>query len=538
MILHDCKQGSEEWLSLRRGKFTASEAPAMMGDSSHMSRDELLRLKATGLEREIDARTQDLFDRGHASEAAARSAAENAVDEDLYPVTCEEEIDGMMLLASLDGVTMGWEDLWEHKMGNAALVEMVRQGALSPAYFWQLEHQLLVTDADRVLFTAGSGPDMASMWYASNPERRAQLIAGWKQFAADLKEWSPRDDTPAPVAADPETLPALLVEISGRILRSNLATWQAAIVGRIQAISTDLHTDEDFAIAERTVKFLDDGERRLDLVKSQAQAQAKDIDKLFRTIDALKAEMRAKRLSLDKLVKARKEAIRTEVVMDAQRDIASHVAALNERIGRYWMPPIQPDFAGAIKGKRTVTSLRDAVESELVRAKLAANETADRIERNIKALEEVAGDMMALFPDAQSMCTSKTTEDLVAVARQRIADAKAAEARRIEAERERIRAEEQAKARRIEADRERIRAEEQAKVAAPAPERQPAADNANERIRAEEIKDAELKVAVDNADERVKAFLASRSWERDEELRALALLIEYELFLAEREQAQ
>lgn len=65
MIIHNVEQGSAEWLALRLTKFTASEAPAMMGASKYTSRGELLRLKATGNAPEVSAQQQAIFDKGH-----------------------------------------------------------------------------------------------------------------------------------------------------------------------------------------------------------------------------------------------------------------------------------------------------------------------------------------------------------------------------------------------------------------------------------------------------------------------------------------
>ena len=48
------------------------------------------------------------------------------------------------------------------------------------------------------------------------------------------------------------------------------------------------------------VTFLDDGEKKIDLVKAQAQSQAVEIDEIFRALDDIKATMRAKRLELKK----------------------------------------------------------------------------------------------------------------------------------------------------------------------------------------------------------------------------------------------
>ena len=52
MITHKVKQGSPEWLALRANYDTASEAPAMMGaPGAHETREELLRMKVSGLPR-------------------------------------------------------------------------------------------------------------------------------------------------------------------------------------------------------------------------------------------------------------------------------------------------------------------------------------------------------------------------------------------------------------------------------------------------------------------------------------------------------
>lgn len=86
------QQGSPEWLAARAKMFTASEAPAMMGASPYMTRNELLHQKHTGIQKEVDAATQRVFDNGHRVEALARPIAEQIIGEELYPVTvCEDE---------------------------------------------------------------------------------------------------------------------------------------------------------------------------------------------------------------------------------------------------------------------------------------------------------------------------------------------------------------------------------------------------------------------------------------------------------------
>ena len=69
---HNLQQGSPEWHAFRAEHFGASEAAAMLGLSKYTSRTELLRQKSTGISKEVDANTQAIFDRGHATEALAR----------------------------------------------------------------------------------------------------------------------------------------------------------------------------------------------------------------------------------------------------------------------------------------------------------------------------------------------------------------------------------------------------------------------------------------------------------------------------------
>jgi len=128
-----------------------------------------------------------------------------------------------------------------------------------------------------------------------------------------------------------------------------------------------------------------------------------------------------------------------------------------------------------VKGKRTVDSLRDAVATELARAKIAASEVATRIHDNLVAISAAA--MPALFPDLSALVL-KAPDDLAAVISSRKAAHEAAQAKRLEAERERIRADEQAKAQREAAataaaaqqERERIQAALESAPTPPAPQ--------------------------------------------------------------------
>lgn len=441
MKIHNVAQGSEAWHALRANYFTASEAPAMMGASKQMKRTELLHAKKTGLDRDVSWWVQkNLFDKGHEAEALARPILEGRIGEDLFPVVGTEGD----LLASLDGCTILGDVLFEHKMWNEQLAADVRAGNLDPHYYWQLEQQLLVSGAEKVIFVCSDGTEenFVSMEYAPVTGRAATLVAGWKQFQADLLDFTPAEVVPEAVGKTPESLPALRIEVTGMVTASNLEQFKAHSLAVFGSINTELETDQDFADAEKAVKWCGDVEERLEAAKQHALSQTESIDALFRTIDEISAEARAKRLMLDKLVKARKLSIREDIVMDAAKALQVHIDQINASLGgKARMPAVPADFAGAIKGKKTISSLRDSADSELARAKIAASQVGDSIRSNLATLGELAADYMFLFNDVQQL-VMKANDDLVALIKVRISEHQKAEEQKVEAQREQIRQEE------------------------------------------------------------------------------------------------
>lgn len=430
MKQHNVIQGSPEWLALRAQYFTASEAPAMLGVSPYMTRTELLQQKHSGIVPDVPDFTQKLYDEGHATEARYRPIAESIVGDDLYAVTGSVEIDGLKLLASFDGLTMDEVVGFEHKLWseeNARAIEV--DGEPPMHHVWQMEHQLLVSGATHILFATSNGTvdQHAYCWYSSKPERRAILIAGWKQFAADLAVYVPSVAEAKPTGHAPETLPALHIEVTGMVTASNLDDFKATALAAIRGVNRELKTDQHFADAEKAVKWCIDVEQRLEAAKQHALSQTASIDELFRTIDDISTEAKAVRLGLSKLIKDKKESIRSDIAHQAVNDLAAHVMQLNLRIGKPLMPAVPADFAGVMKGKRSIDSLNDAVSVELARAKIAANEVADRIQVNLRTVE--AAGMPLLFADLPAL-VQKQPDDLAAVIENRIAKFNADEAAR------------------------------------------------------------------------------------------------------------
>ncbi len=432
----DLIQGTPEWHAHRATHFNASDAPAMMG-CGLKSRTELLAELHTAIKPDVSQYVQErVFDPGHRFEALARPLAEKIIGEDLYPVT---GVNGEYS-ASFDGLTLMEDVAFEHKTLNDALRaafddmetmapeyrETVSAGRCLPLmYRVQMEHQALVSGCESILFMASEWDADDKLiaerhcWYKPDPELRAKIVAGWAQLAEDLKVYTPAPMAePAPTGKAPETLPALRIEVTGAVTASNLAAFKETALSAIRSVNRDLKTDQDFADADASVKWCGDVESRLAAAKEHALSQTASIDALFKAIDDISAEARKVRLDLEKLVKARKDQIRMEIVSEAVAKGNEHMRTLNERIGKPLMPAVPADYAGVIKGKRSITSLRDAVDTELARVKIAANEIADRITLNLRAIE--AAEHSHLFPDLAGL-TLKNPDDLAAVIDQRVA---------------------------------------------------------------------------------------------------------------------
>lgn len=477
MQIVNLTQGSPEWHAHRATHFNASDAPSVLGISPHMSREELLKRMATGIAPEITPQQQYIFDRGHAIEAACRPHAEKIIGETLAPIVGAEG----KLSASFDGITFDGSTIWECKTLNANLRSCLNAGAELPeSYLAQVEQQLMLSGADKCLFNAatitqdGELDEVMGCWIESTPAIRQRIIDGWAQFARDLAEWQPSEAEPAQaIGKAPDSLPALRIDVQGQVLASNLAEFKAQVVAVFAAINTDLQTDQDFADAEKTAKWCKGVEDKLEQAKENALSQTASIEEIFRTADDLKEVAKQTRLTLERAVKAQKEAVKTALVVQAQQGYASHISKLQLDLKGLRLNVVAPNFGEAIKGLKTVSSMKEKLAAAQLEAQSLANSVAGRMVNNLLALDSIP-DYAFLFNDRQTL-VEKDAEVLEMIIAQRVEQHKKAEQARLDAERDRIRAEEEAKAQvaaqmqveaQIEADRQqRIRADEKNKQA-------------------------------------------------------------------------
>ncbi|ENI4487204.1 homogentisate 1,2-dioxygenase [Vibrio fluvialis] len=444
-------QGSQEWLESRLSFFCASEAPAVMGESKYMSRNQLLDLKKGWKSNPVSSFTQKLFDDGHEHEDMAREITELEELEEFPPVVGSTVVDGIELLASFDGFGDG--GAWEHKDWNKTLAENVRNGVLEPHYYWQLEHQCIVAGIDEVMFTCSDGTEdkRVSMIYKSVPDRRNKLVAAWKQFDKDLESHELKAKETSVAAEVIQDLPVISYKMNGLALASNLDEYKSKALELVEQSKKKLETDQDFANAESMVKVFKSAEDKLGLMSQQVLGEVESIDKFVKDLGFISENIRQARLGLDKQVKLRKEEIKTDIVVAAKNELNT---LINEASAKFNVTfNITADFAGAIKGKRNIESMRSAINDELANAKVCLSEQKDVVQANLEVVNEHK-EYRFLFND-WGQIAFKPKDDFETLVKLRISEHKEAEEKRLEQERERIRQEE--------ADKAKLEAEEKAK---------------------------------------------------------------------------
>jgi YqaJ-like viral recombinase domain. len=352
---------------------------------------------------------QARFDKGHHVEVLARAILEAELGEELYPVTGYHGEDAL-IATSLDGMDMLGEFLFEHKLWNEKLTAFIDQKQDLPDTHWpQIEQQLYVSDAKYCLFVVSDGTADKRIIhkYFSQPERLKALIAAWDQFSIDLDDYEEKALTIKVEAQRIDALPVLAIEIIGSVKNSNLATYKSTLLARIDGISTELSTDQEFADAEAMVKFCKKAEDELKTAEKLVLGQVSDINEAIQTIADLAKAMREKRLTLDKLVKARKEQVKSEMEAIANNELIAHTNQLNISLGGNYLPLVLGGFAEAIKGKKKIDSMQSAINDYMAKRKISTNDLAEIVRANLKTYEELAGDFKFLFSDLDDLATQE-----------------------------------------------------------------------------------------------------------------------------------
>lgn len=424
--VHHLVQGSPEWKAHRATPYmiNGSEIAAIMGLDPHTSRSELLRMKATGSEKEFSDYVQKrVLDKGHEYEALARPIAEEIIGDDLSALVITNTIDGVLFSVSFDGITQGHDTSSEHKSLNQALAAALDASYLPEQYHPQCEAGLTVSEATRCLFMASRDGDVSTMrhfWYEPNPEFRARMIAACKQFLVDWANYQHVESAPVAVAAPIKDLPAIIITATGSLsIETNFTKWEVELRDFINRIPEKPSTDQEFADCKAAVAAFKKAEEALDAEEARVLTMVPSVDDMRRHKNLLSDLSRTTRLALEKLVVRRDIDTKNEIMQKGKDGVEAHIKALNVRLGGQYMPASTANFADAIRNKRSYASMRDSVDAMLANAKVGADMTADLIAANrLEMIGEL--DWSFLFPDFAAVCT-KARDDFNSLLIARIA---------------------------------------------------------------------------------------------------------------------
>ena len=477
MKIHDLVQGSDEWAAFRLTRHGASEAAAMLGLSKQTTRSELLRMKHTGTPKEFSDWVQEnILDRGHQVEALARPLVEDLIGEDLYPVTCSNEDEGGHLSASCDGLTMAFDTAFEHKQWNEELAAAVAAGGVPDSHMPQCQQIMMITGAKRVIFTVSDGTPNRFVSTEVWPDATwfERIVDGWSQFDRDLTDYALPEQKPMLVAESVQALPVVAVQVIGQIsVRENFNVFETALRDFLEnKLIREPQTDQDFVDLDQQIKAMKKAEDTLNAAEAMMLAQVESIDQAKRQKDMLTKLVRDNRLMAEKLLEREKTSRREERLSAARKAFADHLFEAQRGLNGLRLDVVTPDFAGAIKGLKTLTSIDDKIATALANGKIVVDRQVRDIRAKLEWINENAADYRALLADLQQLVAKPFDDFRLAVA-SRVDAHKKAEEEKLEAQREAIRRQERDKLEReaADAERERLAAVERERLAAePAPE--------------------------------------------------------------------
>lgn len=449
MKIHDLVQGSDEWAAFRLTRHGASEAAAMLGLSKLTTRSELLRVKHTGNPKEFSDWVQEnILDYGHEVEALARPLVEEIIGEDLYPVTCSNEDDGGHLSASCDGLTMAGDTAFEHKQWNEELAESVADGIVPDSHMPQCQQIMMITGAKRVIFTVSDGTPAKFVSTEVKPDASwfERIVDGWAQFDRDLVDYTLPEQQPDIVAEPVQALPAVAVTVLGQIsVRQNFAAFETALRDFLDnKLIREPQTDQDFVDLDQQIKAMKKAEDTLNAAEAMMLAQIESVDQAKRQKDMLTKLVRDNRLMAEKLLEREKASRREERLIASRTAFADYLFEAQRDLEGLRLDVVTPDFAGAIRGLKTLTSIDDKIATALANGKIVVDRQAKDVRAKLAWVAENAAEYRTLLADLQQLI-AKPFEDFRLTVTSRIDAHKKAEEAKLEAARERIRKEELAK---------------------------------------------------------------------------------------------
>lgn len=430
MQMHELQQGSQEWHEHRAKFFNASDAPAMMGCSPYKTRDQLLFEKFTGLTPEITAFNQKIFDEGHRYEALARPLAEEIIGDDLMPAVIT---DGD-ISASLDGKGFILPVNWENKTLNQDIKVAFERDEIPKYIRIQVEQQMRIdAECQKTLITASKFDEYNQLveilhkWYLRDDALWQEILEEKLRFEQDLKTYVP--DYSVPVFSAPAAgAPMVSVQAEGRVIQSNLPVVIEYVEKEKENLGNIIfQTDEDYEFAGNKGKEYRNLQECAKRAKESMLEGTIAIGEAVRQLDYIYKLSGEMALHLEKAVKQNKINKQTELIVAGNQNWQKIVAELEKNLDPLKITVPMPDFAEAMKGKRTVASFISACNDALDTSRKSAVSMAQELGANLALYGYVKEEYGFLFEDFQQIAY-KSMQEFKTILDGRIANYKAAEA--------------------------------------------------------------------------------------------------------------
>lgn len=184
-------QGSPEWHAHRMVHRNASETAAVMGENPWMTPYQLWLVRTGRVEVPITPPMRH----GTQLEPAARAAYETLSGNVVQPLVMVSE----QYSASLDGLTLDGRLMIEIKCPfkgrTSSLWQEASEGSVPRHYWWQLQHQLMVSKAEQAHFYVFDGVEGVLNTVYPDKEAWKDLQQGWDRFMACLRNDIPPELT-------------------------------------------------------------------------------------------------------------------------------------------------------------------------------------------------------------------------------------------------------------------------------------------------------------------------------------------------------
>jgi putative phage-type endonuclease len=188
----ELEQGTPEWLAWRKTVITATDASILMGNNPWDTPYKVWQRKLGLAEEKV---SNDAMERGKRLEPEARAQFNERYGILMEPAIVEST-EYEFLGASLDGMCPINNSLLEIKCGGAKLHAMAAQGEIPQYYRDQMQHQLIVTGAERCYYYSYDGADGIRIEVLPDPGFKESFIPKAREFwrCVAMEEAPPLED--------------------------------------------------------------------------------------------------------------------------------------------------------------------------------------------------------------------------------------------------------------------------------------------------------------------------------------------------------